>query len=70
LPRWIDPEKAKGNLPPGELAEYAAPIVAIHPFYPYSADELIEAHRARNASRVAPPVRPGPFRHRTIRRFA
>lgn len=70
MPRWIDPEKAKGNLPPGELREYRAPITETHPLNPYSWDEIIAAHRARNASRVAPPPRPAPFRNRSLRRFS
>jgi hypothetical protein len=71
--RYRDPENDRGNLTPrlepGEvLVEYAAPVVDQFPVYPHSFDEIIALHRERNASRVPPPPRPGPFRTRSIRR--
>jgi hypothetical protein len=60
-----------GERSPGEhVVEYAAPIVDQFPVTPYSAEEIIAAHRMHNASRVAPAPRPAPFHHRrSLRRF-
>jgi hypothetical protein len=73
--RYRDPENDRGNLTPslepGEvLVEYAAPIVDQFPVYPYSREQILELHRQRNASRVAPPVRIAPFIRRSLRRFS
>jgi hypothetical protein len=75
--RYVDPEKAKGNLPDigarvaGELVEYQAPIIDTIPAYPYSPEQCIALHRAaHNAMRVAPAVRVAPFVRRSLRRFA
>ena len=58
-----------GESTPGEfVVEYAAPIVDQFPITPYSAEEIIAAHRSRLAMRIAPPVRIAPFRHRSLRR--
>jgi hypothetical protein len=57
-----------GERTPGELVEYAPPIVDTFPVTPYSFDEIVALHRQRNASRVPPPPHPGAFRTRSIRR--
>jgi hypothetical protein len=49
-----------------QLVEYRAPLVETFPEHGYSGEQLLELHRQRNDSRVAPPVRPGPFRHRRL----
>jgi hypothetical protein len=59
-----------GEITPGELVEFQGRIVDSFPAYPYSAEECIALHRARNASRVPPPVRIAPFVRRSLRRFA
>ena len=76
MPRYVDPESAKGNLrPPGERVggepiEYAPPVLETYPFCPYSAEQIIAAHRQRNAWRAAPAPRIAPFRHhRSLRRI-
>ena len=75
MPRYVDPEKAKGNLASagprvdGEVVEYAPPVVEQFAAYPYSANEILAEHRARLAMRLPPPApRPAPFRHRSLRR--
>jgi hypothetical protein len=58
-----------GEITPGELVEYQAPIVATHPLYPYSQDEIVAAYRQRCAMRLPPPApRPASFGRRSIRR--
>lgn len=76
MPRYVDPESAKGNLRPpgervgGEIVEYAPPVLETFPFNPYTAAEIIAAHRHRNAWRDPPAPRSAPFRHhRSLRRI-
>jgi hypothetical protein len=69
--RTGDVSNISGEVVAGEpLVEYAAPVIDTIPAYPYSAEECIALHRARNASRVPPPVRIAPFVRRSLRRFA
>jgi hypothetical protein len=60
-----------GEITPGELVEYQAPIIDTIPAYPYSPAECIALHRAaHNAMRVAPAARISPFVRRSLRRLA
>jgi hypothetical protein len=52
-----------GEVVAGELVEYRAPLVEHIPEHAYSGEHILQLHRSRNALRVAPPVRPGSFRH-------
>jgi hypothetical protein len=54
----------------GEIVEYAPPIIDQFPMHAYSGEQILELHRSRNAQRIAPPVRPGPFRRHSLRRFS
>jgi hypothetical protein len=60
--RYRDPSRDVGNLEPGATLFRPEPVESF-PFCPYSADQIIAAHRLRNASRVPPPPRAGSFRH-------
>jgi hypothetical protein len=53
----------------GEVVEYKLPIADSFPVCAYSPEQIIELHRARNASRVPPPPRPGSFHTRSMRRI-
>jgi hypothetical protein len=59
-----------GEVTPGELVEYAAPITETFPEHGWSGEQIIALHRQHNAMRVAPPPRPGPFVRRSLRRFS
>jgi hypothetical protein len=67
--RYVDPAKSLGNLEPGEMLFRPAPVEVI-PMTPYSADELIAAHRAHHRGRGSAPApfRSAPYRHRSLRR--
>jgi hypothetical protein len=65
--RYRDRNAIVGNLEPGATLFRPEPVETI-PMNPWSADELIAAHRQRNAMRVAAPPKAGPFRHSIHRR--
>lgn len=54
----------------GEVLPFEARIIETYPFCPYSAEQIIAAHRHRNAWRDPPAPRIAPFRHhRSLRRI-
>jgi hypothetical protein len=65
--RYRDPSRDVGNLAPGEELFRPEPVTEI-PMNPWSADDLIAAHRQRNAMHTAATPKPGPFRHSINRR--
>jgi hypothetical protein len=57
-----------GEKTPGEIVSYEPRIVEIHDFAPWSADEIIAAHRLANDARAAPRPSIKPFTRRSLRR--